>query len=445
MAGEVIAFKDLRVAPQGEIMDFTFYNKRFLEITSAINELALRQDDFDATSQNLIALGLQRINDTLGPFLTSLQQASQLGFLVCEATGIPVSFTVGIDVQLIVNSAGKSVFTPTPWLLAMDENDYTNWAILSFTAYSPTTGVLACGCIFTTQHKASARWSISCNSAMIAAETNMLTQSQTAASQASAAVASMATLITQVTQLIQIVQSGPVVSVAGRNGAVVLGLSDVVGLTDALLQKAAVTDLTAGLATKQPLSALLTTFAALGGAADRLPYFTGVGAMALAALTQFARNLIATPDAPSARLFLGLGDIATHPSSDFMTPAQVQAQITAQIPNTWIYGQQIVGSFDDQTVTSFELNTTDNGKTVTLTNAAAISAFLRNDMVKGWNAMILQLGAGQVTVGAEAGATLRNRQNQFKTAGQYAVVSILCISNTTGTNAVYVLGGDTAP
>jgi hypothetical protein len=444
MTGEVIAFKDLRVAPQGEIMDYTFYNKRFLEIASAINDLAVRQDGYDATSQNLIALGLQRINDTLGPFLTSLQQASQLGFLVCEATGLPVTLQVGVDVQFIVNSDGKSVFTPTPWLLAMDENDYTNWGILSFTAYSPTTGVLAGHTIFTTQNKTSARWSISCNSAMIAAETNLLNQAQAAANQANSDAANVKTLITQVTQLIQIVQTGPVVSVAGRNGAVVLSLTDVIGLTDALLQKAAVSDLTTGLATKQPLSAMLTTFAALGGAADRLPYFTGVGAMALAALTQFARNLIATPDAPSARLFLGLGDIATHPSSDFMTPAQVQAQITAQVPNTWIYGQQIIGSFDDQTLTSYELTAVDNGKTVTLNNAAAITAFLRNDNVKGWNAMILQLGAGQVTISAEAGATLRNRQNQFKTAGLYAVVSILCISNTTGTNAVYVIGGDTA-
>jgi hypothetical protein len=123
---------------------------RFLEIVSAINGLAARQDGYDATSDNLISLGLQRINDTLGPFLTSLQDASQLGFLVCEATGLVVALQVGIDVQFIVNSAGKSVFTPTPWLLAMDENDFTNWAILSLTAYSPTTGVLACGVVYTT-------------------------------------------------------------------------------------------------------------------------------------------------------------------------------------------------------------------------------------------------------------------------------------------------------
>jgi hypothetical protein len=445
MAGEVIAFKDLRVAPQGEVMDFTFYNKRFLEITSAINELALRQDGYDATSQNLISLGLQRINDTLGPFLTSLQQASQLGFLVCEATGNPVSFTVGIDVQLIVNSAGKSVFTPTPWLLAVDENDYTNWAILSFTSYSPDSGVLAGRPIFTTMTKTSARWSISCNSAMLAAETNLLNQAQTAANQANSDVASVKTLVTQVTQLIQIVQSGPVISVAGRSGSIVLGLADVVGLTDALLGKAATTDLANGLATKQPVSALLTTFAALSGAADKVPYFTGVGAMALATLTQFARNLIGSPDAPSARLFLGLGDASTHPASDFTTPAQVQAQVVSLVPQQWIYGTQLLGVMNNQTGTAYEFTGPDNGKTVIFSNAAAIIASLRNDSGLGWNALVHQSGAGQVSLVAEAGATLRNRQNQFKTAGQYAMVSILCISNTAGNNAVYVIGGDTAP
>jgi hypothetical protein len=444
MTGEVIAFKDLRVAPQGEVMDFTFYNKRFLEIVSAINELALRQDGYDNTSNQLIALGLQRINDTLGPFLTSLQDAAHLGFLVCEATGLPVNFTVGVDVQLIVNSAGKSVFTPTPWLLALDENDYTNWAILSFTSYSPTTGVLACGCVYTTQHKTSARWSISCNSAMLAAETNLLTQAQTAANQAAANAAAVQTLTTQVQQLIQIVQAGPVISVAGRSGVVVLGMADVSGLTDALLQKAAVSDLTSGLSGKQPVSALLTTFAALAGAADKFPYFTGVGAMALATVTAFARTLLVAPDAATTRTTLGLGDVVTHAASEFATPASVATQVVPIIQSTPISTRALSPVFDDQTVTSYALVDTHWGSTVTFTNAAAITATLSSNIPKGWQVLVYQGGAGQVTFAPAAGVTLRNRQNQFKTAGQYAMVSLMCMSNPTGTAPTIVLGGDTA-
>jgi hypothetical protein len=436
MAGEVIAFKDLKVAPAGEVMDFTFYNKRFLEIVSAINTLALRQDVYDATSQTLVQLGFERINSTLGPFLASLQDASHLGFLVCEATGLPVNFTVGVDVQLIVNSAGKSVFTPTPWLLAVDENDYTNWAILSLTSYDPVTGTLACGCAYTTKHQTSMSWSISCNSAMLQAEMNILAQCQSSATSAHTDAANVQTLITQATQLIQIVQSGPVVTVAGRSGVVVLSMSDIVGLTDALLQKAAVTDLTSGLASKQPLSSALTTFASLSGAADKFPYFTGVGVLALATVTSLARTLLMAPDAATMRTTLGLGDAATHPASDFVTPTS--------IGSIGIFSSQIQPTFDDEIGTSFNFVYNNWGAVITLTNAAAITATLPNNLPKGWNVLVYQGGAGQVTLVPSSGVTLRNRQNQFKTAGQYAVVSILCVSNTTGTNAVYVVGGDTA-
>jgi hypothetical protein len=78
----------------------------------------------------------------------------------------------------------------------------------------------------------------------------------------------------------------------------------------------------------QPAAANLTTLAALSsivnlsalagltGAADRLPYFTGLGAMALATFTAFGRSVAAAADAAAARTLLGLGTIATK---DFET------------------------------------------------------------------------------------------------------------------------------
>lgn len=52
--------------------------------------------------------------------------------------------------------------------------------------------------------------------------------------------------------------------------------------------------------------------------------------------------------------------------------------------------------------------------------------------------MVLQMGAGQVTI-AGSGVTVNNRQTHTKTAGQYAMVSVV----RTGSAAV-VLTGDTA-
>lgn len=49
----------------------------------------------------------------------------------------------------------------------------------------------------------------------------------------------------------------------------------------------------------------------LTGAADTVPYFTSVSAMALAALTPYARTILACADAVTMRTTLGLGSLAT--------------------------------------------------------------------------------------------------------------------------------------
>jgi hypothetical protein len=79
---------------------------------------------------------------------------------------------------------------------------------------------------------------------------------------------------------------------------------------------------------------------------------------------------------------------------------------------------------------------------VTLSNASAITVTIPNSLPKGFNCLLLQLGAGQVTFTQEVGGTLVNRQSQFKTTGQYSVVSLLTVSNS-GTNGVNLIQGDT--
>lgn len=56
----------------------------------------------------------------------------------------------------------------------------------------------------------------------------------------------------------------------------------------------------------QAYSANLTAFGNLTGAADRLPYFTGAGALSLATFTSYGRTLVATANAGAAQTALGL-------------------------------------------------------------------------------------------------------------------------------------------
>jgi hypothetical protein len=79
---------------------------------------------------------------------------------------------------------------------------------------------------------------------------------------------------------------------------------------------------------------------------------------------------------------------------------------------------------------------TYNGTVYNVTGAVTIS--VDNTVPDGFSLTIIQQDANQCTVAAGTGLTLRNRQSHTKSAGQWAVISII----RTGSNLI--LGGDTA-
>lgn len=85
-------------------------------------------------------------------------------------------------------------------------------------------------------------------------------------------------------------------------------------------------------------------------------------------------------------------------------------------------------NMNTQTGTSYTLQASDNGKIITLNNASAITLIVPA-LFTGFNCMIVQLGAGQVTLTA-SGTTISNRSSFTKTAGTNAIATLIGLSGT---------------
>lgn len=85
-------------------------------------------------------------------------------------------------------------------------------------------------------------------------------------------------------------------------------------------------------------------------------------------------------------------------------------------------------NMNTQTGTTYTLLASDNGKIITLNNASAITLTVPA-LFTGFNCMIVQLGAGQVTITA-SGTTISNRSSYTKTAGVNAIATLIGLSST---------------
>ncbi len=82
-----------------------------------------------------------------------------------------------------------------------------------------------------------------------------------------------------------------------------------------------------------------------------------------------------------------------------------------------------------QSGTTYTLVSTDNGKILNFTNSTAGTITLPSTLPAGFNCMVLQNGAGQLTF-TGSGVTVNNRNAFNKSAGQYSIVTILYVSST---------------
>jgi hypothetical protein len=126
--------------------------------------------------------------------------------------------------------------------------------------------------------------------------------------------------------------------------------------------------------------------------------------------------------------------------------AKVDASNTIQLGNTNVTAVKTSGAIiggntatstisgfaanmNAQTGTTYTLLASDNGKIITLTNAAAITLSVPT-LFAGFNCMIVQLGAGAVTL-TVSGTTISNRSTFTKTAGTNAIATLIALTSTT--------------
>lgn len=140
----------------------------------------------------------------------------------------------------------------------------------------------------------------------------------------------------------------------------------------------------------------------------------------------------------------GTGDVSTWAIS-LSGPPGSDATVTKSAVEGAVGGP--VALRDDVMVTitgaTHTLDAADSGKVHRFTSNSAVAVTLPNSLPVGWNAVWRQIGTGQVTFTSASGATLRNRLNNTKSAGQYSEGS-LAVDNNAGSAAIYFLSGDTS-
>lgn len=97
------------------------------------------------------------------------------------------------------------------------------------------------------------------------------------------------------------------------------------------------------------------------------------------------------------------------------------------------------GSTPGHSGTAVNLAESDNGRVVRFTSATAVAVTVPSTLAAGFSCTIVQEGAGQVTIVAGGGVTLRQR-NGLKLAGQYAAAALIYLASDT-----YLVAGDVTP
>ena len=176
------------------------------------------------------------------------------------------------------------------------------------------------------------------------------------------------------------------------------------------------------------------------GTADNTTVLYGNGVWATIP-TQFSNGTAYTWSA--VQTFNANVSIAGNATSQMLvgnTTANVVSNTTGMtFGNSAITG--FLGIIKSQTGTAYTFANSDSGAIVEFSNSSATTVTLPNSAPVGFNVLAVQIGTGNVTFTAAAGASIVKRATGANTGGRYAGATLYVRSNPGGA-AVWWLGGD---
>jgi hypothetical protein len=102
-----------------------------------------------------------------------------------------------------------------------------------------------------------------------------------------------------------------------------------------------------------------------------------------------------------------------------------------------IQGPPGIGTFVSISGTSYLLGEADRSKVFRFSNASGITVTVPLGLSSSFDCMLVQTGAGQVTVSGVSGVTINAALSATKTAYQYAVATLVPIDTD-----VFILSGE---